>query len=1146
MNHTALLVSLLAILSAASPASALTNHPLEPSAKPESSASAKAAASPSQAWLTTSAKAAPSQPFEREILDISDARWSITLDKAASWEDDELYLPPVDISKLPVRIPSGGWALLSKPDISGVALPATVEEHLWGWNGQSFGVTGNYVGVSWFEAPVDIPASWIGRRVVLDFEAVRFRAEVFVNHRLAGYDLVNSTPFQVDISEFLKPGSNTISIRITDPNGNFNWKDSQVYSWGEYLTNPTHGFGGITGKLALIATSHDYIEDIFVRNRPEMSKIDVDLSIRAASTCADAYTSVNQSADANTSADASSSVTTGANANTSPSHLIDLSVIDPDGREVYKRSYQASLKPGLNSLSYTISLPKARLWSVEEPNLYTLKVKLSPKPGTNANTNTNANTKPNASTSPSPSPSPETAKPETAIAQSDSDSRRFGFRWFEVRDISGDKQFYLNGKRIVLRSSISWSFWPSNGIMPSDELARRQVESAKALGLNMLNFHRTIGQRNVLDYADQLGLLYWEEPGGNQYPAQKFNDDNLQSRFYFAWRNEKLRRMIIRDRSHPSLIIYNMHNERGAYPQKQDYEQMAMGHQLDPSRILVYNSCNGANPEDEPNAKFKTNLMPYDHTFRDYGWWDNHHAGGPGVYHDALYVSKDEYLRGSTHKSEIVFWGEEGAIGTPPRLEKIRAELLESGKLNSWEASDYLGWYDAYDRFLKSRGFSKAFPSVDALTSSMGNVSYYYQGRIIENIRINNTVDGYAINGWESMKLENHSGVVDNYRNLKGDPTLISRYNAPLLLSVKLPTKVLPLGRKCKADVFIVNEVNLRGSYTLQLELHSPDCSIQPLHESKVRLSGGAVYGENLASEIYFTPSQSGHSRVVAKLLKGGEIVCEGSDEVYAVRFDASGISLQGSVADASGKLRTFLSKAGVQSAEYKSGKPEGDWLLVGDFEPQQWGSGMSDIMEWVYKGHTLIVVDRPERWAEFFADKEVLDYRGSKAIGTSWYGGNYFNRSHPVWEGLPSDCVFNWEYQCFATYNRRRIGLRCESGDILAAAVADHKKEVYSVLSHIRCGRGQVFLCSLDIPACIADIADDTSAESSTQAASTTAASSKPSETAAAAGSKRSEDEIDGMYEAAGTYDLSGSNPANVVGQQLLLNLIKQSSGLE
>ncbi|MCR4824523.1 MAG: beta-glycosidase [Bacteroidales bacterium] len=991
-------------------------------------------------------------PLQRERIDLSGRDWNITLDLDASWENEELHLPPVDVSGLPVRIPSGGWALLEQPQVRGVHLPATVEEYLWGWNGETFGVTGNYVGVSWFETSVDIPADWAGRRVSIDFEAVRFRAEVFVNHRLVGYDLVNSTPFSFDVSDALEYGKrNVVSVRITDPNGNFNWKDSQVYTWGGYRTNPTHGFGGITGRVELTATDRTRVSDIFVMNRPDPRSITVQVSVQSES---------------------------GSEA------PVELVICEKDGAEVYRKSYSGPWPAGETVRSYDIRLPGAKLWSVDDPRLYDLTVRLG----------------------------------------GDSDTRRFGFRWFEVRDVRGDRQFYLNGKRIVARTSISWSFWPDNGIMPSDELARRQVESAKALGLNMLNFHRTIGQRRVLDWADELGLLYWEEPGGNQYPANRFNDDDLQSRFYFAYRDEKLRRMILRDRSHPSLVIYNMHNERGAAPQKQDYDEMAMGHRLDPTRILVYNSSNGQNPENEPNARFKTHLMPYDHTFRDYGWWDNHHAGGPGTYHDALYVNKNNYLRGSSHRDEIIYWGEEGAIGTPPRLALIRDEILRSGKTHSWEAQDYLNWYDAYDRFLQERGFSQAFPSVDALTTGMGNVAYYYQGRIIENIRINDVVDGYAINGWESFKLEDHSGVVDNYRFLKGDPELIARYNRPLVLSVKLNHKVLPVGRSTTADVFIINEKDLKGEYTLELALKGEDGSVLQRASRKVRVSGGVVYGECLADGFNLTVSTPGYSRVEACLKdRRGQMACEGSDGIFAVALNADGIPARGSIADAGKHLTEFLGRFDIRPDVYESGTPTGDWLLVGDFEPTQWGSGMSDILEWVYKGHTLIVVDNPERWAEFLADKEVLDYRGSKVMGTAWYGGNFFNRADAVWAGLPQDCVFNWEYQCFATYNRRRIGLRCESGEILAASVADHKKEVYSVLSRIRAGRGQILLTTLDIPACLGGLAPGNNVDNELA----------------------TQFEIDGANEAMGTYDLSEDNYANVVGQQLLLNLLKTHNDL-
>ena len=39
------------------------------------------------------------------------------------------------------------------------------------------------------------------------------------------------------------------------------------------------------------------------------------------------------------------------------------------------------------------------------------------------------------------------------------------------------------------------------------------------------------------------------------------------------------------------------------------------------------------------------------------------------------------------------------------------------------------------------------------------------------------------------MKLENHSGIVDNYRNPKGDIETLAYYNRPLYLAVKMDRK---------------------------------------------------------------------------------------------------------------------------------------------------------------------------------------------------------------------------------------------------------------------------------------------------------------------------------------------------------------------
>lgn len=989
----------------------------------------------------------------RTATDLSGYNWKLWPDTAANWQNDKLYAPPVTLTTLPVNPPTGGWAALQQVKGTKVHLPATVEAYHWGANGNANGVSGNYLGVSWFTTTIQVPSGARRQRVSLQFEAVRFRAEIYINRQLAGYDLVNSTSFEVDITPYVKWGApNEVAVRITDPNGNFDWRDSQNFMWGDYRTSPSHGFGGITGKVKLVTTTPSYISDIFISNKPKVKEIDAAITI-----CNSAAALV--------------------------AGVLQVQVKENKaaGKIVYQNSFSLPAVKDSFTHQVTIELTNAKLWSVDSPHLYTLE-----------------------------------ATWKTSNTQQDKDSRRFGFRWLEIKDINGDKQFYLNGKRIVLLTAISWGFWPVNGIMPSDSLARKQIEAAKKLGMNMLSFHRTIGQQNVLDYADELGLLYYAEPGGNQYPADRFNATDAlgkqQADFYFKVRNEKLTRMIRQFRSHPSLIIYNLHNERGAPPQAQDSAQMRMAHQLDQSRILTYNSSNGS-IKMGPDNRFKLHLLPYDTTFRDYGWFDQHHAGGSGTYHDNLYKGPRNYAKYFDHPDEIIYYGEEGAIGTPPRLQLIKDAIIKEGTLNAWESKNYLQWYDAYHTFLNNNtGFKQAFPNVDSLTRNMGNVAYYYQGRTIENVRISNLTDGYAINGWESMKLENHSGVVDNYRNLKGDASLIARYNKPLYVSVKLNNKVVATGDTVVADFYIVNQINISG--TCQLEISVKNEKAQVVHSRKipVTVTGGHVYGELLFQGLSLGAGTAGYTTVNASLTQNGKTIARGDDQFYTVQPDVSAIDNDGMIADTTGIYTTFLNSAGIQAKPYRSGRPDGKYLVIGAFMPQQTGNPLvTDILEWVNEGNTLIVLNNCiEKWAEHLAQKEVLDYRGYKTLRTTWYGGNFFSKSHPLFNGLPQAQVFNWEYQCFVTYNKYRTGLRLYNGEPVVACVADHQPEVYSALQIIPHGRGKIILSTLDIFACLREVTTGKKAEG------------------------------EGENAAMSTFNTSSRNKANIVGKQLLLNMLK------
>ncbi len=938
------------------------------------------------------------------VTDLSENNWFLWLDKDAEWFNDSLHFPPVDISKLPVNPPTCGWDSLNQGVGKKISVPATVEEHFWGFNGNHFGISGDYKGVSWFSTTVFVPDHLKGKRLVLQFESVRVRAEIYVNRKLAGYDIINGTPFEVDITDHVEYGSkNYLAVRITDPNGNFTWCDFQPYPWGNVEIPPSHGFGGITGKVLLHVSDPVYVSDVFIKNKPQPRALETSITLQN-------------------------------RLDKDVKGRLNINVLsrDQSAGVLKDTTVEVTAAEGESEVAVSFYVQDARLWSPESPVLYDLKVAWE---GDNETSDVSTNT--------------------------------FGFRWFEVRNVDGDKQYYLNGKRIVLRTAISWGFWPVNGIYPTEAMAVKQVETAKKIGLNMLNFHRGIGQPNILDAADRLGLLYYEEPGSYK--------DVLDSEFIRKWRRAKLFRMIRRDRNHPSLIIYNLQNEIYKDPDKYNIQDIKDAHKIDETRPITYTSSHfgkefydGKCPKD--TAPVKLHMLPYDHKVYYFGWWDEHHAGGPGCYKNAFYNAPDDYRRFTSHKEEIIFYGEEGAIGTPPRLELIRDEIIISPLLG-WDSKDYLAWYEAYNTFLDEQGFREAFPTVDSLTQSMGDVAFYYQGRTIENIRINNTIDGYAVNGWEGMKLENHSGIVDCYRNPKGHVGLIAKYCKPLFVSVKARNVVLKNNEPVIIDCHIVNEKDLKGTHILKLEACRDTATVFSA-EYKVSVSGGHQYGQLLQDSIVIPGIKQGYLEVNASLENAtGEQVADGSEKVFYVAAPGKNINASFMVIDSTGWINDFLEREGLGvSPKYTGGRPDADIVIGGkDQIPQDYGV-QEDLIDWIMEGHSLVIVDGADQWAQYLEDHAVVEYKGRLDMGEVWYGGNYFVKENPLFEGLPVNCALNWEYQAFVNYGRERYGIRIKNVQTVTGAVSDHKQEVVTAVGIIPLGKGKIIISTLDMKNAIND----------------------------------------------------------------------------
>jgi hypothetical protein len=86
-----------------------------------------------------------------------------------------------------------------------------------------------------------------------------------------------------------------------------------------------------------------------------------------------------------------------------------------------------------------------------------------------------------------------------------------------------------------------------------------------------------------------------------------------------------------------------------------------------------------------------------------------------------------------------------------------------------------------------------------------------------------------TMSGWESTAIENHGGIVDNLRNFKGNPDLISTKLAPLLPVVEPRHSVYRIGDTATVDLYFLNETGRAVKGTLCFKMEAPDGSKQDL-----------------------------------------------------------------------------------------------------------------------------------------------------------------------------------------------------------------------------------------------------------------------------------------------------------------------------
>lgn len=176
------------------------------------------------------------------------------------------------------------------------------------------------------------------------------------------------------------------------------------------------------------------------------------------------------------------------------------------------RKYLSSVADS-NRFACSFMAENVSLWDPEHPNLHTLRI--------------------------------ATVKADGTIIHERRQS--IGFRTIEVREHDG---IYLNGTRLVLKGVNRHSFWPEGGRTTSPRLSLMDAALIKQMNMNAVRSHYP-SDSHFLDVCDSLGIVYIDELAGWQNPV----DDNVGRCV--------VPEMVMRDASHPSVLLWSNGNEGG-------------------------------------------------------------------------------------------------------------------------------------------------------------------------------------------------------------------------------------------------------------------------------------------------------------------------------------------------------------------------------------------------------------------------------------------------------------------------------------------------------------------------------------------------------------------------------------------------------
>ncbi|MBW7863786.1 MAG: hypothetical protein H3C30_05150 [Candidatus Hydrogenedentes bacterium] len=632
--------------------------------------------------------------------------------------------------------------------------------------------------------------------------------------------------------------------------------------------------------------------------------------------------------------------------------LVDVAAVSEPGRQIRLTvggtSFAVVGAPG----TLRVDMPDFRLWSPERPHLYTLHAELLGEDG-----------------------------PVHAV------STRFGMREFTVKE----NRFFLNNRPIHLKGVLHQPDYARSLAAPeSAELARREIDLAREAGFNMMRLHIKPAPPITLDLADEMGMLLYEEPSiGWIQGSARMRDRCMQS----------LREMVLRDRNHPSVVIWGMLNETGnagyitgggAQTVKEELALEARA--LDPTRLIIDDSA-GVNATREP-SRF---LRPYGERLTEF---DDLH-----IYQRApVDLDIENYYRHNGDPSMLVTVSEFG-FGGPEDLEDVIAQYGDD-PMKYKDARFLQKMLDACNQGFAERSLDRIFGDFAGLARAARELQCDAALMQIDAMRANPKIAGYCYTQLADAGHEFCAGVADRWRRPKPALKALAAAQQPVRPIIQIPETNLSPRQEIPVTVLLANEERIEGRGEVSLQLVGP--TGQVLWKKKRAIAKIPKHGRELWEGTVSASGSCGPHKFVVRLLRDNRIIASAESDLYVVEpapVRELSIHLLDPHGEWAGRCRPLAGTGNLMAPVHVIPPLANTIRAYPDNE-------LAQILAQVRGGAVAIFFGPPDDWNDL-AERlgGELSATPKDAVGC-FLPAMHYVKVHPVFDGLPSRCLMRQPYR--------------------------------------------------------------------------------------------------------------------------------------